>query len=138
MHGMQETGVQPLGQEDPPEKEMAIHSAILFSHGQRSLACCSPWGHTEWDTIERVSMKESYMHMKSCWHQAKFQLTSMQILTHLVLNELPGEIIFITFYFYNNRMGKPNIIKHEDRMERIDTYSKTIGIVLPIKIKWFC
>lgn len=32
-------------------------------------------------------------------------------------------------------MGKPNIIKHEDRIERIDTYSKTIGIVLPIKIK---
>ena len=26
---MQETGVQPLGWEDPPEKEMATHSSIL-------------------------------------------------------------------------------------------------------------
>ena len=26
---MQETRVQPLGQEDPPEKEMATHSCIL-------------------------------------------------------------------------------------------------------------
>ena len=26
---MQETGVQPLGWEDPPEKRMAIHSNIL-------------------------------------------------------------------------------------------------------------
>ena len=26
---MQETGVQPLGQEDPLEKEMATHSSIL-------------------------------------------------------------------------------------------------------------
>ena len=26
---MQETGVRSLGQEDPPEKEMATHSSIL-------------------------------------------------------------------------------------------------------------
>ena len=32
------------GQEDPLEKEMASHSSILASHGQRSLAGCSPWG----------------------------------------------------------------------------------------------
>ena len=32
------------GQEDPLEKEMATHSSILASHGQRSLAGCSPWG----------------------------------------------------------------------------------------------
>ena len=29
MQEMQETGVQPLGQEDSLEKEMAIHSSIL-------------------------------------------------------------------------------------------------------------
>ena len=29
MHGMQETGVQPLGQEDPPEKEMAAQVSVL-------------------------------------------------------------------------------------------------------------
>ena len=44
---MQETWVQFLGWEDPPEKEMAIHSSILpgKSYGQRSLAGYSPWGH---------------------------------------------------------------------------------------------
>ena len=38
----QETQVQPLGQEDPVEKEMATHSAFLPGefHGQRSLAGC--------------------------------------------------------------------------------------------------
>ena len=34
------------------EKEMATHSSILAgkSHGQRSLAGYSPWGHQESDT----------------------------------------------------------------------------------------
>ena len=37
---MQETWIQSLGQEDPLEKEMAIHSSIFAweSQGQRSLA----------------------------------------------------------------------------------------------------
>ena len=41
---VQETQVRSLGQEDPLEKEMAIHSSILpgASHGQRSLAGYSP------------------------------------------------------------------------------------------------
>ena len=36
-----------LDQEDPLEKGMATHSSILpgESHGQRSLAGYSPWGH---------------------------------------------------------------------------------------------
>ena len=35
------------GQEDPLEKEMATHYSILAgkSHGPRSLAGYSPWGH---------------------------------------------------------------------------------------------
>ena len=42
------------GLEDPLEKEMATHSSILAgeSHGQRSLAGYSPWGHKELDTTE--------------------------------------------------------------------------------------
>ena len=54
---MQETRVRFLGQEDPLEKEMAIHSNIL--------ACRIPWtekpgglqfmGHKEWDTTERLT-----------------------------------------------------------------------------------
>ena len=40
---------QSLGQEDPPEKEMATCSVFLpgKSHGQRSLAGYSPKGHKE-------------------------------------------------------------------------------------------
>ena len=41
-----ELWVWPLGQEDPLEKEMAMHSSILTgeSHGQRRLVGYSPWG----------------------------------------------------------------------------------------------
>ena len=40
--------------EDPLEKGMATHSSILAwkSHGQRSLAGYSPWGHKETDITE--------------------------------------------------------------------------------------
>ena len=44
---MREIRVQPLGWEDPLEKEMATCSSILAGkfHGQRSLVGYSPWGH---------------------------------------------------------------------------------------------
>ena len=50
----QEIQVWYLGQEDPLEKEMAIHSSILpgKSHGQRSLEGYSLWGPKESDTTE--------------------------------------------------------------------------------------
>ena len=53
---VQETWVRSLVWEDPLEKGMAIHSSIRGSHGQRSLADCSPWGRkesgvTEWPTL---------------------------------------------------------------------------------------
>ena len=43
----QETRVRSLGQEEPPEEEMAAHSSVLAGepHGQRSLVGYSPWGH---------------------------------------------------------------------------------------------
>ena len=55
---MWETQVQPLGREDPLEKEMAIHSRLLpgKSHGQRSLVGYSPWGRKESDTTERLHL----------------------------------------------------------------------------------
>ena len=31
------------------------------SEGQGSLACCSPWGHKELDTIYRLHKKDSWM-----------------------------------------------------------------------------
>ena len=41
-----ETWVRSLGREDPLEEETATHSVFLpeESHGQRSLAGCTPWG----------------------------------------------------------------------------------------------
>ena len=47
---MQDTQVQSLGQEDPLEKEMAVHSSILAgeSHGQKILVGYSPWGLKSW------------------------------------------------------------------------------------------
>ena len=51
-----ETQIQSLGQEDPLEVGMAIHSSILAwkipRHGQKSLAGYSPWGLEESDTTE--------------------------------------------------------------------------------------
>ena len=53
---MWETRVRSLGWEDPPEKEMAIHSILLpgKSHGHRSLVGYSPWGPKESDMTEHI------------------------------------------------------------------------------------
>ena len=55
---MQEMQVRSLGQEDPLEEGMAIHSRILSekSHGQRRQVSYSVWGHKESDTAEQLSM----------------------------------------------------------------------------------
>ena len=54
MKELQETWLPSLGREDPLEEGMATHSMFLpgESHGQRSLAGNSPWGHKELDTTE--------------------------------------------------------------------------------------
>ena len=55
---MQETQVWFLCQEDPPKKQMAIHSTPISlprkSHGQRSLVGYSPWACRESDMTEHV------------------------------------------------------------------------------------
>ena len=53
---VQETWVQSPGQEDPLEKKTATHSVFLpgKSHGQRSLACYSPWCNKETDMTEHA------------------------------------------------------------------------------------
>ena len=49
---MQKTRIQSLGWEDPLERKWQPTLAFLLgeSHGQRSLAGYSPWGHKESDT----------------------------------------------------------------------------------------
>ena len=58
---MQETRVQSLDQKDPLEEGMATHSVCLpgESHGQRSLAGYSPWGHKESDMTEQLTLSLS-------------------------------------------------------------------------------
>ena len=57
----QETWVQSLGWEDSLEEDMATHSSVWpgESHGQRSLAGYSPWGHKELGMNEAVQHTES-------------------------------------------------------------------------------
>ena len=57
---MQETQIQSLGQEDSLEKGMATHCSILAwkTHGQRSLAGDSPWGHKELDITEHLTLSK--------------------------------------------------------------------------------
>ena len=57
MQETQEIWVQSLGPEDLLEEEMATTPVFLpgESHGQKSLAGYSLWGHKESDTAERLS-----------------------------------------------------------------------------------
>ena len=61
---MQENWVQPLGWEDPLEKDMATHSVFLPGefHGQRSLVGYSPWGHKESDMTAWVTHMIQQLH----------------------------------------------------------------------------
>ena len=58
---MQETWVRSLGWEDPLEKGMDTHSSFFPGefHGPRSLVSCSPWGRTESDTTEGLTVTRS-------------------------------------------------------------------------------
>ena len=60
---MQETRVQPLGREDPLEKEMATHSSTLAweIYGWRSLVAYSPRSCKESDTTERFHFHFTYL-----------------------------------------------------------------------------
>ena len=53
MQETQEMQVRSLGQEDPPEEEMATHSSVPAWEIPRT--GCSPWGRKESDTTEQLS-----------------------------------------------------------------------------------
>ena len=58
---MWETWVRPLGQEDPPEKEMATPVLLPGKfHGRRSLVGYSPWGCKESDMTEQLHFLYPY------------------------------------------------------------------------------
>ena len=61
MQALQEMQFRSLGWEDPLEEGMTITPVFLpgESHGQRSLAGCSPWGHKESDTTEPLKKQKN-------------------------------------------------------------------------------
>ena len=69
---MRDTRVQSLGQEDPLEKEMAIHSSILAWRipWTEKPSKLSPRGRKEWDVTERF-------HLTSPWRPLDFLLTCL-------------------------------------------------------------
>ena len=58
---MRESWVRSLGQEDPLEKGMALHSVFLPGeiHGQRRLLGYSAWSRKESDTAEQLALSLS-------------------------------------------------------------------------------
>ena len=81
LSAIQETCVLSLGQEDPLEKGMAAHSAILpwEFHGQRSLAGYSLQGHKESDTPEWLTHTHSWFTML---HQSLLYSKAIRLYTY--------------------------------------------------------
>ena len=67
---MKKTQIRSLGQKDPLEKGMAIHSSILAwrIYGQRSLEGHNPWGCKESDTTERLTHTTINLLLLNCSH----------------------------------------------------------------------
>ena len=84
---MQETWVWSLGQDDPREKEMAIHSSILAWRipWTESLVGYSPWGLKESDTTEWRTHKHI---PKKHWKQEAF-------ISHLAANLTSGRFFMV-------------------------------------------
>ena len=59
---MLETQVRSLGRKDPLEEGLETYSVFLSgeSHGERSLAGYSPWGHKESDMTEQLTLTYSH------------------------------------------------------------------------------
>ena len=74
MEETQEMLVWSLGQEDPLEEDMAIHSSIFAekSHGQRHLAGYSPYGHKESETTERLNNNIIWQQLFIIWQQLSY------------------------------------------------------------------
>ena len=85
---MQETRIWSLGQEDPLEKEVAIHSSTIAWKIPRtgSLVGYSPWGRKELDTTERL-----HFHFHRKMSHLKKSIFSLQrifrILSHVQHHE---------------------------------------------------
>ena len=71
---MLENQVQSLGLKDPLEKGLQPTPAFLpgESHGQRSMAGCSPWGCKALDSTERLTLSLSMKRLPSALRVQEF------------------------------------------------------------------
>ena len=83
---MQETPVQSLGQEDPPEKGMATHSSILAWRIPWTEEPGGPWGCKESDTTNTVSAALSSSRCLFCSYQFSTWLSWDRICVNLIFN----------------------------------------------------
>ena len=99
----QETQVQSLRWEGPLEEEMAAHSSILAgeSHGQRSLAGCSPRGCRELDTTERAHIVSIAVFVLSI-QQPDQILFPYRLLQKSELPVLCSRSLLIIYFIYNS------------------------------------
>ena len=58
-----ETHVQSLGREDSLEKEMATHSSILAWRIPRPEEPGGPWGSTDSDTAEQLTLTSLFLNL---------------------------------------------------------------------------
>ena len=65
------------------------------ANGQGSLACSSPWGHTESDMIEQMN-NNKYTHTLSIYHLCKFLVKQLKFsfiyTNHFPLQEFPANL----------------------------------------------
>ena len=125
---MPETQVWSLGGEDPLEKGMATHASVLAwrTHGQRSLAGCSPWGWKELVTTERLTQHTSAWFLlcqccEQCRREQLFRLSvarvsksyhmgQLQPAAHVRIWSFTGTQLFLFIYIlsvlsgYNGRV----------------------------------
>ena len=74
-----EARVRALGQEDPLEKDMAIHSIFLpgESHGQKSLMCYSPQSYKELDLQFSANITKAHDGLKLWLHDPRVAPSSL-------------------------------------------------------------
>ena len=73
---MQETQVPSLGQQNPWRRKWQLTPGFLpgKSHGQKSLAGYSPWGHKESDTTEQLTQQQ----INPALHSARSQFLTLK------------------------------------------------------------
>ena len=80
-----------------------FEQALEDVEGQGGLACCSPWGHKEWDTTERLNLTEYYIHQ---WALLPCRVESQ--LCHVTLRTLCSALFFQSCVFQSFLQGKLN------------------------------